>query len=585
MPKTKISEFSATPANNTDIDSINIAEGCAPSGINDAIRELMAQLKDFQTGAVGDSFNGPVGTSTAAAGAFTTLSASSTLSVTGAGSIQGLTVGRGAGAVSTNTAVGSNALAANSTGAEITAVGRNALAANTVNYATAVGANALTANTTGAANAAFGAYALSTNTTGAGNSAFGALGFGLSDSALQANTTGSYNSAFGLGALAKNTTATGNTALGYQAGYTNQTGVDVVYIGYQAGYTATGNDNTFVGSVAGKLTTTGAANTAVGGAAGYSTTTGAFNTSLGRQALFSNTTASSNTAVGYQAGYSTTTGAQNTTLGVQAGYSTTTGLRNTFIGGSAGYNTTTGSYNTYVGSLNSANSRGAGTAMTTGSNNVIIGNYDGNYVGIDIRTSSNNIVLSDGDGAPRLWVDTYGNSHFGLTSTTAIPAYSNGGDPSHTLGNMSAYPSTVSRLNIQERANNWITWTNGSGGNNGVVSVNGAGVTYGSNSDYRLKEDVAPLIGALARVAALKPVTFKWIIDGSSSEGFIAHEVQEIIPLAVKGEKDGMADDGTNRPHYQSLDASMIIATLTAAIQEQQAIILSLKARLDAANL
>jgi hypothetical protein len=83
MPKTKISEFSATPANNTDIDSINIAEGCAPSGINDAIRELMAQLKDFQTGAVGDSFNGPVGTSTAAAGAFTTLSASSTVSGTG----------------------------------------------------------------------------------------------------------------------------------------------------------------------------------------------------------------------------------------------------------------------------------------------------------------------------------------------------------------------------------------------------------------------------------------------------------------------------------------------------------------------
>ena len=60
MPKTKISEFSATPANNTDIDGINIAEGCAPSGINDAIRELMAQLKDFQAGTSGDSFGGPV---------------------------------------------------------------------------------------------------------------------------------------------------------------------------------------------------------------------------------------------------------------------------------------------------------------------------------------------------------------------------------------------------------------------------------------------------------------------------------------------------------------------------------------------
>ena len=83
MAKTKISEFSATPGNNTDIDGINIAEGCAPSGINDAIRELMSQLKDFQTGSAGDSFNGPVGTTTAAAGAFTTISASSTVTLSG----------------------------------------------------------------------------------------------------------------------------------------------------------------------------------------------------------------------------------------------------------------------------------------------------------------------------------------------------------------------------------------------------------------------------------------------------------------------------------------------------------------------
>ncbi len=67
MAKVKISEFSSTAGNNTDIDGINLAEGMAPSLVNDAIRELMAQLKDFQTGAVGDSFNGPIGTSTAAA--------------------------------------------------------------------------------------------------------------------------------------------------------------------------------------------------------------------------------------------------------------------------------------------------------------------------------------------------------------------------------------------------------------------------------------------------------------------------------------------------------------------------------------
>lgn len=78
MPKVKISEFSSTPGNNTDINSINIAEGCAPSGINDAIRTLMAYLKDWQGGAVAqdNSFNGAVTVSGA-----TVLS--STLAVTG----------------------------------------------------------------------------------------------------------------------------------------------------------------------------------------------------------------------------------------------------------------------------------------------------------------------------------------------------------------------------------------------------------------------------------------------------------------------------------------------------------------------
>ena len=56
MAKNKISEFSSTPANNTDIAGINISEGCAPSGINNAIRELMSQLKDQQTGTDGDNF-------------------------------------------------------------------------------------------------------------------------------------------------------------------------------------------------------------------------------------------------------------------------------------------------------------------------------------------------------------------------------------------------------------------------------------------------------------------------------------------------------------------------------------------------
>jgi len=70
MAKTKISEWSATPASNTDIDGINIAEGCAPSGINDAIREMMAQVKDLYSGTTGDAIaiaGGGTGATTASA--------------------------------------------------------------------------------------------------------------------------------------------------------------------------------------------------------------------------------------------------------------------------------------------------------------------------------------------------------------------------------------------------------------------------------------------------------------------------------------------------------------------------------------
>jgi hypothetical protein len=106
------------------------------------------------------------------------------------------------------------------------------------------------------------------------------------------------------------------------------------------------------------------------------------------------------------------------------------------------------------------------------------------------------------------------------------------------------------------------------------------GVTYITTSDYRLKENVQPLTGALDRVARLKPVTYTWKnTDGEVGEGFIAHELQEVCPLATAGEKDAVNEDGSIKP--QGIDTSYLVATLTAAIQEQQALITSLTARLD----
>jgi hypothetical protein len=107
------------------------------------------------------------------------------------------------------------------------------------------------------------------------------------------------------------------------------------------------------------------------------------------------------------------------------------------------------------------------------------------------------------------------------------------------------------------------------------VGTTGA-VVYTATSDYRLKENVAPMTGALSKVAALKPVTFTWKDGGYVADGFIAHEFAEVCPNGVIGEKDGVDVDGN--PKYQAMDSSAAISILVAAIQEQQALIIQLQA-------
>jgi hypothetical protein len=77
------------------------------------------------------------------------------------------------------------------------------------------------------------------------------------------------------------------------------------------------------------------------------------------------------------------------------------------------------------------------------------------------------------------------------------------------------------------------------------------------------------MTGALAKISALKPVTYKWKLNGSDGEGFIAHELAEVCPQAVIGVKDAVDEDGN--PVHQGIDTSFLVATLTAAIQELKA--------------
>jgi hypothetical protein len=585
MSKDKISEYSATANSNTDIAGINIDEGCAPSGINNAIRALMKQLKDFQVGTNGDPFNGPVngtvGATTPAAGAFTTLSASSTLSVTGAGSIQGLTVGRGAGSVSTNTAVGASALAANTSGAQNTALGYLALTSTTIAQNNAgFGAQALRKATTGQENTALGTEALRETTTGNYNSAVGSA-------ALILNTTGANNTGIGYGALFSNTTASDSTAVGYQAAYSS-TGGYVTAVGMQALVNnTTGQDNVAVGWHTMYANTTGISSVAVGDNAMRFSTTGGYNVAMGHAALYSNTTASNNTAVGYQAGYSNTTGIRNTFLGEGAGYSNTTsnentyigrysgrvatGAGNTFIGEESGLNATTGTFNSFLGTYSGAN-------MTTGSKNTIIGAYSGNQGGLDIRTASNVVVLSDGDGNPVMQVESSGYTSIGYGTRGSdggllLMGSTTSNQGPCTVGFTGAYGARTARWyagsnSYVKGGTTYDTYTVMAGSTGGVNLTSGA-TSWASASDERLKDIIEPITDAVTKVSTLRAVIGKYKTDeeGTRRSFLIAQDVQAVLPEAVTEGRNSKEDE----TDYLNIAYTEVIPLLVAAIQELKA--------------
>jgi len=173
--------------------------------------------------------------------------------------------------------------------------------------------------------------------------------------------------------------------------------------------------------------------------------------------------------------------------------------------------------------------------------------------------------------AERMRIDASGNVSIKVTS--AIGRFNVQSDDAATAivaGNVSGTAAY----------NGALFYNNGFTSLVGQISIAGSTASYLSISDYRLKESVAPMTGALAKVAQLKPVTYKWKADGSDGQGFIAHELQAVVPDCVTGAKDAVDADGN--PKYQGVDTSFLVATLTAAIQEQQSIISAMETRLAA---
>ena len=114
---------------------------------------------------------------------------------------------------------------------------------------------------------------------------------------------------------------------------------------------------------------------------------------------------------------------------------------------------------------------------------------------------------------------------------------------------------------------NMITFHDNGGTERGKISINGSSTSYIETSDYRLKENVVSLTGAIDRINELKAHRFNFIgVSGDKVDGFLAHEVQAVVPQAVTGTKDEVDEHG--KAVMQGIDKSKLIPLLTAALQE-----------------
>lgn len=241
--------------------------------------------------------------------------------------------------------------------------------------------------------------------------------------------------------------------------------------------------------------------------------------------------------------------------------------------------------------------------MTLTNYQMLVGRESGSNGGLTIGTKSQTWGASGAftaiatNGTERMRIDSSGNLLVGTTAKVY--------DGKISVSFASTGQQGISLIDTTATTGGiYAYFINNSGNVAGSISRNGTTtVAYTTSSDYRLKENIAPMQGALDVVQALKPVTYNWKADGSSGQGFIAHELQAVAPDCVTGEKDATRieqyeitpaipatfDEEGNEltpaveavmgerevPVYQGIDTSFLVATLTAAIQE-------LKAELDA---
>lgn len=504
MPKQKISEFNSNPALNTDIDSINLAEGCAPSGINDAIRELMSQLKDWQSGTSNDPYV--------------------------VGSSGSLTLNQGT--------------------------------ANGVAYLN--GSKVVTSGS-----------ALTFDGTNLG------VG-GTASQRLHVQNAGT------LMGLLQNTASTADARYRIQnTGGSSDWGVDGTGTYFQDN-----NSRPFLWFTAGseqmRLTSTGLV---VGGTAATNTSSGRGNITINGSSSAILSMGTGGTAKGYvyHSGSDMIVNATTGTLALQANGN------GALIdsSGNLGLGVTPSAWTTVtpVFQINRAALYGYGNEVSL-SANYLFSSGD-KYIASDFATRYN-----QANGQHRFYTAPSGTAGNAITFTQALTLDANGnllvgktasaatsvGFQVGQLGEVYTTKSTSTNADAT-----YYLYSTGAGayrfyvGLGGTISATSTTIT--GISDQRLKENIRDLDDGLEKVMALQPRKFDWKegkgADTKNARGFIAQEFETVFPDMVEEWLDP-APEGEEP--YKAVNANLI-PTLVKAIQEQQAIIESLKARLDAANL
>jgi hypothetical protein len=237
--------------------------------------------------------------------------------------------------------------------------------------------------------------------------------------------------------------------------------------------------------------------------------------------------------------------------------------------------------NTYTTQIRAENNGTAGISIASPTANQGVISYAtplDNCSGAIVMDGTNRyMAFCTVNATERMRIDSSGNLIVNATSTLA-------GGKVNVVGNSNVIASQCANGNATFLATNTsgtasynalVCYNNGTSYSYcGGISVSGSSTAFNTSSDYRLKENIRPMIGGLSTIQNLNPVVYDWINTKIPGEGFIAHELQKFIPAAVTGEKDAVDIEGN--PVYQSVDYSKIVVHLVAAIQEQQKQIASL---------